>query len=139
MVLRENDQALDRRKSSRFCNAEPINHFRIDVRDLPARVQIDEQETESMTNPSLERKYQVEIDRLDAEHAELERLWTNVPWFAALIAVAPFAGALWGWGAAVVAMLVTAALVGTRAYLIAVRKSENRWNRERLFDDLHAA
>jgi hypothetical protein len=49
---------------------------------------------------------------------------------------APFAWYYFGFGWAVAVLLVTAALVGTQAYLIAMRKSENRWTRERLVQDL---
>jgi hypothetical protein len=41
-----------------------------------------------------------------------------------------------GFGWAFVELLVTASLIGTQAYLIGVRKSENRWNRERLVEDV---
>jgi len=85
---------------------------------------------------SLKQKYRIEIDRLDAEHADLERLWTQVPWFACVALLAPIVGFLWGFGAAMVELLVSAALVGTRAYLIAVRKTENRWSRDKLVSDL---
>lgn len=89
-----------------------------------------------MTSPTLTDKYQAEIDRLDEEHADLARLWTQVPRFALFGLLSPVVWAVWGWGAGVVALMVTAALVGTRAYLIAVRETENRWNRTKLVDDL---
>jgi fatty acid desaturase len=89
-----------------------------------------------MDNHALEQKYRVEIARLDAEHADYERLWKQVPRFALITLLAPIAGFYWGWAAAVVALLVWAALVGTRAYLIAVRRTENRWNRDKLIEDL---
>jgi hypothetical protein len=85
---------------------------------------------------SQKEKYRIEIARLDAEIVDLERLWKQVPWFACTALLAPVAGFVWGWGAAVVALLVSAALVGTRAYLIAVRKTENRWSRRQLVSDL---
>lgn len=85
---------------------------------------------------SLKQKYRVEIARLDADIADLERLWTQVPWFALTALLAPVVGFVWGWGAAVVELLVSAALVGTRAYLLAVRKSENVWSRDKLVSDL---
>ena len=50
--------------------------------------------------------------------------------------LAPVAGFVWGWGAAAVAVLAAFALVGVRAYLIAMRKSEVVWNRDRLLDEL---
>jgi hypothetical protein len=89
-----------------------------------------------MEQDTLEGKYRAEIERLDAEHREYERLWTQVPRFALVLVLAPVAGLVWGFSAFVVELLVSAALVGTRAYLIAMRKSENRWNRDRLVDDL---
>lgn len=89
-----------------------------------------------MTNPTLTEKYQAEIDRLDEEHADLAHLWTQVPRFALFALLSPVVWAVWGWGAGVVTLMVTAALVGTRAYLIAVRQTENRWNRGKLVDDL---
>jgi hypothetical protein len=85
---------------------------------------------------SQKEKYRIEIARLDAEILDLERLWQQVPWFACTVLLAPVAGLVWGWGAAVVALLVSAALVGTRAYLVAVRKTENRWSRAQLVSDL---
>ena len=85
---------------------------------------------------SQKEKYRIEIARLDAEILDLERLWKQVPWFACTALLAPLAGLAWGCGAAVVALLVSAALVGTRAYLIAVRKTENRWSRAQLVSDL---
>jgi uncharacterized membrane protein YdbT with pleckstrin-like domain len=84
----------------------------------------------------LEGKYQAEIARLDAEHREYEKLWTQVPRFAWVVLLAPVIGFIWGFGWFVAAVLVSAALVGTRAYLIAVRKTENRWNRDKLVEDL---
>jgi hypothetical protein len=90
----------------------------------------------TMSTHSLKQKYEAEIDRLDREHTELERSWNQVPRFALVALLAPLCGLVWGWGAAVVALLVSAALVGTRAYLSAVRRSENRWNRNKLLDDL---
>jgi hypothetical protein len=84
----------------------------------------------------LEGKYRAEIERLDAEHREYEKLWTQVPRFAWVVLLAPAVGVLWGFGWFVAALLVSAALVGTRAYLIAVRKTENRWNRDKLMEDL---
>ncbi|MDB4973660.1 MAG: hypothetical protein JWN48_2001 [Myxococcaceae bacterium] len=91
-----------------------------------------------MQNQDMKHKYRAEIERLDQEQRELDKLWTQVPWFALAALLAPVVGYVWGWGAAVVELLVSAALVGTRAYLIAMRKTENRWNREKLVDDLNA-
>jgi hypothetical protein len=84
-------------------------------------------------------KYQSEIARLDSEIAHYERQWRKVPRFAWAALLCPIAGVLAGWGAAFVALLVSAALVGTRAYLVAMRKSENMWTRDRLRADIEAA
>jgi len=84
----------------------------------------------------LTAKYQRELERLDAEYAHYEQQWTKVPRFALVGLSVPIAWFVWGWGAGVVALLVSAALVGTRAYLIAMRKGEIRWNRERLVSDM---
>lgn len=84
-------------------------------------------------------KYRAEIERLDAEIAHYERQWTHVPRFLWAAVLCPVAGFLAGWGAAVVALLVSAALVGVRAYLIAMRKSENVWTRDRLLSEIAGA
>jgi hypothetical protein len=89
-----------------------------------------------MEEQSLEGKYQAEIARLDAEHREYEKLWTGVPRFALVALLAPLIWYFFGFGWFVAALLVSAALVGTRAYLIAVRRTENRWNRDKLVEDL---
>jgi hypothetical protein len=83
-------------------------------------------------------KYRAEIARLDGELQHYDQQWTTVPHFAWSALLAPIAGYWAGWGAAVAALLVAAALVGVRAYLIAMRKSEVSWNRERLVEDLRA-
>jgi uncharacterized membrane protein YdbT with pleckstrin-like domain len=90
----------------------------------------------AMEEQTLEGKYQAEIERLDAEHREYEKLWTQVPRFAWVVLLAPVIGFIWGFGWFVAAVLVSGALVGTRAYLIAVRRTENRWNRDKLVEDL---
>ena len=84
-------------------------------------------------------KYQSEIARLDGEIAHYEQQWQRVPRFAWAALLCPIAAVLAGWGAAFVALLVSAALVGVRAYLVAMRKSENVWNRDRLRADIDAA
>jgi hypothetical protein len=89
-----------------------------------------------MEERELEGKYRAEIARLDEEHREYEKLWTQVPRFALVLLLAPVVGFVWGFGWFVAELLVSAALVGTRAYLIAVRKTENRWNRDKLVEDL---
>lgn len=81
-------------------------------------------------------KYETEIARLDELHRELDDLWEKVPRYGYLALLAPIVWYFSGFGWAFVELLVTGALVGTQAYLIGVRKSENRWNRERLVEDL---
>jgi type II secretory pathway pseudopilin PulG len=83
------------------------------------------------------RKYEIEIERLDEQYADLEQLWTKVPRYGWLVAFAPLVWILWGFGWTLVELLVVASLVGTQAYLIGVRKSENRWNRASLVEDLN--
>jgi hypothetical protein len=82
------------------------------------------------------QKYEAEIARLDALDADLDRLWTKVPRYGFVALLAPVAWYYAGFGWAVATLLVTGALLGTQAYLIRVRKSENRWNRGRLVEDL---
>lgn len=82
------------------------------------------------------RKYEEEIARLDELYLELDRLWARVPQLAAFAVFAPFVWYFVSAGWALVELMVTAALVGTQAYLIGVRKSENRWNRESVREDL---
>jgi hypothetical protein len=81
-------------------------------------------------------KYESEIRRLDELHEELEQLWTKVPRYAYLALLAPLVWYLKGFGWAFVELLVVAALTGTQAYLIGVRKSENRWTRASLVEDV---
>jgi hypothetical protein len=82
------------------------------------------------------RKYEDEIARLDQLYVDLDRLWARVPQLAFFAIFAPFIWYFVSGGWAVVQLMVTAALVGTQAYLIGVRKSENRWNRESVREDL---
>jgi hypothetical protein len=81
-------------------------------------------------------KYEAEIRRLDELHTELDQLWTKVPRYGYLALLAPVVWYFKGFGWAFVELLVTGSLLGTQAYLIGVRKSENRWNRERLVEDV---
>ena len=81
-------------------------------------------------------KYRAELARLDGELAHYERLWTRVPYFAWVALLAPVVGLIWGFAAAVLEVVISFALVGVRAYLIAMRKNEIRWNRARLVRDL---
>jgi hypothetical protein len=80
--------------------------------------------------------YEAEIARLDVLYTELEGLWHHVPRYALLALLAPLVWYFASFGWAVVELLVTAALVATQAYLIGVRKNENRWNRELVARDL---
>lgn len=82
------------------------------------------------------QKYVVEIERLDQLDAELDVLWSKVPRYAYAALLAPVVFYFSGLGWAFVELLVTAALVGTQAYLIKMRKSENRWNRKSLVEDV---
>jgi hypothetical protein len=84
------------------------------------------------------RKYEDELARLDQLYAHLDQLWTQVPRYGLLALAAPFVWYFAGFGWAVTTMLVTGALVGTQAYLIGVRKNENRWNRNLVARDLES-
>jgi hypothetical protein len=81
-------------------------------------------------------KYESEIRRLDQLHDDLDQLWTKVPRYGYLALLAPIVWYFAGFGWAFVELLVTGSLIGTQAYLIGVRKSENRWNRASLVDDI---
>ena len=89
-----------------------------------------------MSDEARIRKYELEIQRLDQLHDELDQLWTKVPRYGYLALLAPVVWYFKGFGWALVELLVTGALVGTQAYLIGMRKSENRWNRATLVDDM---
>jgi len=91
-----------------------------------------------MSDDSLERiqKYEAELARLDQLYAHLDQLWAQVPRYALVGLLAPFVWYFAGFGWAVSELLVTAALVGTQAYLIGVRKNDNRWNYNSVRDDL---
>jgi hypothetical protein len=89
--------------------------------------------------PNLYRKYREEVERLDGEIAHYDRQWDTVPHFAWVLLLAPFVGYAYGWAAAVVEVFVAFALVGVRAYLIAMRKSEVVWTRDRLLAELGEA
>lgn len=81
-------------------------------------------------------KYEEEIRRLDALDEELDVLLSHAPRYAYAALLAPVVWYFAGGGWAVAELLVTASLVGTQAYLLKVRKSENRWNRESLVEDV---
>jgi hypothetical protein len=89
-----------------------------------------------MNAPSIQAKYEAEMLRLDAEYASLDVHWSKVRRSAQWVLLAPLVWYGFGWGAAVVELLLTGALVLTRAYLIGVRKSENRSTREVLEREL---
>jgi hypothetical protein len=80
--------------------------------------------------------YEVELARLDELYKHLDTLWEHVPRYAFVAVLAPFVWYFAGFGWAVAELLVTAALVGTQAYLIGVRKNENRWNYNSVLQDL---
>ncbi len=82
------------------------------------------------------RLYQAEIARLDELYAHLEHLWTRVPRYGFVGVATPFVWYFQGFGWAVATVLTTGALVATQAYLVRMRKSENRWNRARVVEDL---
>jgi hypothetical protein len=82
------------------------------------------------------RLYKAEIARLDELDAHLDHLWTRVPRYGLFGVAAPFVWYFKGFGWAVATLLTTAALVGTQAYLVRMRKSENRWTRARLVEDI---
>ncbi len=82
------------------------------------------------------RLYEIEIARLDELDAHLDQLWTKVPRYGLLGLAIPFVWYFKSFGWAVATLLTTLALVGTQAYLIRMRKSENRWTRRRLVEDI---
>ena len=91
-----------------------------------------------MTTDDLHRMrlFENEITRLDQLYEHLERLWAAVPryWYVGLLAPVVWYFAGLGW--AIAHLLVTASLVGTQAYLIRTRQSENRWSRQQIAEDL---
>jgi hypothetical protein len=88
------------------------------------------------TDAERTQKYEAELARLDQLYAHLEQLWTQVPRYGLLALAAPFVWYFASFGWAFTTLLVTAALVATQAYLIAVRKNENRFNRNLVARDL---
>jgi hypothetical protein len=82
------------------------------------------------------QKYEDEIARLDVLDAELDALLIKAPRYAYLAVLAPVVWYFKGFGWALVELMVTAALVGTQSYLLRMRKSENRWNRKSLVEDV---
>lgn len=82
------------------------------------------------------KKYEDEIARLDVLDAELDALLLKAPRYGYLALLAPVVWYFKGFGWALVELMVTAALVGTQSYLLRMRKSENRWNRKSLVEDI---
>ena len=80
-------------------------------------------------NQANRTKYEQELQRLDQQFVELQGHGRLIPRYALFALLAPLAGYKYGFSAAMVELMVTAALVGTSFYLSAVRKSENRWMR----------
>jgi hypothetical protein len=89
-----------------------------------------------MNAPSMQARYEAEMLRLDAEYASLDVLWSKVRRSTLWLLLAPLVWYGFGWGAAVVALLLAGALVLTRTYLIGVRRSENRVTRKELEREL---
>jgi hypothetical protein len=89
-------------------------------------------------NAASRKKYEAELVRLDDEFRSLQEHWARVPRFAWFALLAPLAWVLQGFSGALIVVLVTPALVGTRAYLIGMRKTENRWTRDSVARELSA-
>ena len=89
-----------------------------------------------MSDEARIQKYETEIRRLDELDRELDQLLVKAPRYAYLGLLAPVVWYFKGLGWAFVELLVTAALVGTQSYLLRMRKSENRWNRASLVEDV---
>ena len=87
-------------------------------------------------NAASKKKYEAELVRLDDEFVSLQQHWARVPRFAWFALLAPVVWYTHGFAAALVELFVTAALVGTRGYLIGMRKSENRWIRDSVAREL---
>lgn len=82
------------------------------------------------------RLYKAELARLDVLAADLERLWKQVPRYGYLAVATPLVWYFVSPGWAIAYLLVVAALVGTQAYLIGVRRNELAWNRRHVAEDL---
>ncbi len=80
--------------------------------------------------------YKAEIARLDELYKHLEKLWSQVPRYFLVGLASPFVWYFKGFGWFVASILVTCSLVGTQAYLVKMRQSENRWTRKRLEEDI---
>ncbi|MCA9610298.1 MAG: hypothetical protein KC619_32105 [Myxococcales bacterium] len=75
---------------------------------------------------SREALMDAELARLAEEGKALDREWRRVPLLFAFVVTAAPAYWIWGPLAALYAVLFTPALVGTAAYLVGVRRRENR-------------
>lgn len=82
------------------------------------------------------RLYEAELTRLDVLEADLIRLWKQVPRYAYLLVFTPLVWYLVSGGWAFAYILIVAALVGTQAYLIGVRRNELVWTRRQVTEDL---
>lgn len=80
--------------------------------------------------------YRAEIARLDELHAHLDLLWSQVPRYFLVGLASPFVLYFYGLGWFVASVLVTLSLVGCQSYLVRMRKSENRWSRAQLIEDI---
>jgi hypothetical protein len=89
-----------------------------------------------MNAPSMQARYEAEMLRLDAEYALLDVLGSKARRSTVWVLLAPLVWYGFGWGAAVVELLLTGALVLTRTYLIGVRRSDNRVTRRELEREL---
>ena len=69
---------------------------------------------------------EAEIERLKGEAKTLERDWRRIPFLAAFFLLALPVNWIWGPTASFYAVLCVPCLVATAAYLIGVRKRENR-------------
>ena len=67
-----------------------------------------------------------ELARLVEEGAALEREWRRIPYLFAVGALAVPVYFVWGPLVALAVLLATPCLVGTAAYLVGVRRRENR-------------
>jgi hypothetical protein len=77
-----------------------------------------------------------EIERLHGEAKVLERDWRRVPWLALSVLSALPAYLIWGQTVALYALFCAPCLVGTAAYLVGVRRTENRQNLRELEQQL---
>jgi O-antigen/teichoic acid export membrane protein len=79
-----------------------------------------------------------ELERLRKEALVLDRDWRRVPYLIGALVLAVPVWWIWGPLAALYAFLAVPCLVGTAAYLIGVRRAENRQLMEELERELAA-